>query len=136
MKQLKIISMALLCLFCIVFYSCKKSDTPKPVTNNTGIAGYWFGTANGGEFNQSFLLRTDGTLKVYDFYYAPTSTDTTKAYDGTGTYTVSGDLIVINTSFPNGETFKGTGIISKTSAPETFTMGISSGYNGDVYTKK
>lgn len=137
MNQLKLSSIIVIVITCVLLYSCGKSNsTPKPVTPANGIVGYWFGSAYGGGFNQSFLLRADGTVKVYDFYYHPTSRDTTIAYDGTGTYTVSGDLIIINTSFPNGQAFKGSGIIAPNAAPETFTLGISPGYNGDIYTKQ
>jgi hypothetical protein len=132
MKKLNFIKIA--CVIVITgmyFYSCKKStDTPKTTTNS--VVGYWFGSFDSGTVNQSFLLRSNGTLKVYDFYEDPSSTDTTMAYDGTGTYTVSGNTITISTAFPNGQTFPNSkATLNFNVKPPTFT-----GTDGSVYTKQ
>lgn len=101
------------------------------------MPGYWFGSANGGAFNQSFLLKANGTVKVYDFYYYPTSTGTTKAYDSTSIYTVSGSTIVIKTTFPNGQSFTGNAKLDLIANPKTMTFDSSnSGYSNDVYKKQ
>lgn len=144
MKSLALSRVALLGIAAVWFTACKKSDDAvTPATTNTGnsatssVAGYWFGSAYGGAFNQSFLLKANGTVKVYDFYYYPTSTDTTKAYDGTGTYTVSGSAIVIKTTFPNGQSFTGNATLALTASPKTMTFDNSSnGYSNDVYKKQ
>jgi len=125
-------------LFTAIIYltSCSKKSNPKPASPSS-VAGYWFGTANGGAFNQSFLLKADGSLKVYDFYADPTSTDTTKAYDGTGTYSIKDNIITVNTVFDNGQTFSATALIDLKATPPTLTFGnAASGYNGDVYRKQ
>ena len=138
MKSLKFSAVVTLCVTVFYFSSCSKKSTPTPnPASGNSVAGYWFGSADGGAFNQSFLLRSNGSVKVYDFYYNPTSTDTTKAYDGTGTYTVSGNIITVNTTFPDGETFSATAQLNLTAAPKTMTFGsAASGYNGDVYRKQ
>ena len=136
MKHLKL---GLIITFCTFLYltSCSKKSTPKPVTPASQVAGYWFGSADGGSFNQSFLLRNDGSVKVYDFYANPTSKDTTQAYDGIGTYTVTNNIITVNTAFPNGQTFSATAQVNLSSTPATLTFGnAASGYNGDVYRKQ
>jgi hypothetical protein len=119
----------------IYLASCSKKSTPKPTTPTSPVVGYWFITS-GGQFNQGFLLRADGTLKVYDFSQDPTSTDTTKAYDGIGTYSVSGNILTITDTFPNGQTFSGTDLLDLTASPPTFTDKGTSGYNGAVYSKQ
>ncbi len=136
MKSLKLNYILGICAAIFYISACSKKNTPTPAKSNS-IAGYWFGSADGGSFNQSFLLRANGTVKVYDFYYNPTSTDTTKAYDGVGTYTVAGSIITVNTSFPDGETFSATAQLNSTSNPTIMTFGTAaSGYNGDVYKKQ
>ena len=136
MKSLKLSFILSICVTIFYISACSKKNNPTPTSANP-VAGYWFGSADGGSFNQSFLLRTNGTVKVYDFYYNPTSTDTTKAYDGVGTYTVSGSIITVNTAFPDGETFSATAQLNLTSNPKTMTFGsAASGYNGDVYKKQ
>jgi hypothetical protein len=135
MKNSKVILAIGLFTAFIYLAACSKKSTPKPVTPTSSIAGYWF-IASGGTFNQSFLLRTDGTLKVYDFYANPTSTDTTIAYDGTGTYAVNGNILTITDTFPNGQTFSGTDLLDLTASPPTFTDKGTSGYNGAVYKKQ
>jgi hypothetical protein len=129
MKKLKLIKIACVTLIAgMFFFSCKKSAV-KPVVTNS-VVGYWFSSS--GSFNQSFLLRSGGTLKVYDFYQNPTSRDTTIAYDGTGTYSVSGNTITISTSFPNGQTFPNSkATLNFDVSPATFT-----GADGSVYTKQ
>jgi len=135
MKKISITALSLLIMSTSLFLSCSKSSTsPKTTTTSINITGYWFGSAYGGEFNQSYLLRSDGTLKVYDFYYYPTSTDTTMALDGTGNYVVTGNSVNVNTSFSNGEKFSVTGIIDTAVKPETITF--TSGTEVDVYTKQ
>jgi len=123
----------------LILHSCSKSsDTnpaPKKVTSgggvsNANVAGYWFGSFDGG-IHQSFLFHGDGSLKVYDFYYQPASKDTTIAYDGTGTFTVKGDTITTHTAFPNGQTFTSVGIISISSSVSTIDFGST-----DIYTKQ
>jgi len=131
MKNSKLILVMSLFTAFIYLASCSKKSTPKPTTTPTnGAVGYWF-LASGGTFNQSFLFRADGSLKVYDFYANPTSTDTTIAYDGTGTYSVSGNLIKITDSFPNGQSFSGTNVLDLTATPPTMTDD-----NGAVYKKQ
>jgi hypothetical protein len=119
----------------IYLASCSKKSTPTPTTPTSTVVGYWF-VSSGGSFNQSFLLRANGTLKVYDFYANPTSRDTTIAYDGNGTYSVSGNILTITDTFPNGQTFSGTDLLDLTASPPTFTDKGTSGYNGAVYTKQ
>ena len=144
MKSLTLSRVVLLGAAAVWFTSCKKGgDAVTPSTTNTtnnatsSVPGYWFGSAYGGAFNQSFLLKANGTVKVYDFYYYPTSTDTTKAYDGIGTYTISGNTIVIKTAFPNGQAFTGTATLALTASPKTMTFDNSSnGYANDVYKKQ
>jgi len=130
MKNSKLILVMSLFTASIYLASCSKKSTPKPTTPTNGAVGYWF-LASGGTFNQSFLFRADGSLKVYDFYANPTSTDTTIAYDGTGTYSVSGNLIKITDSFPNGQSFSGTNVLDLTATPPTMTDD-----NGAVYKKQ
>ncbi len=114
--------------------SCSKKSTPTPVATS-GAVGYWFITS-GGTFNQGILLRANGTAKVYDFYQNPTSKDTTMAYDATGTWSLSGNILTITDTFPNGQTFSGTNLLDLTKSPPTFTNNGTSGYNGAVYTKQ
>jgi len=135
MKKISIAAVSLLIMSTALFLSCSKSSTsPKATPTPINITGYWFGSAYGGEFNQSYLLESNGTLKVYDFYYYPTSTDTSLALDGTGNYSVSGNSVKVNTSFSNGENFSLTGIIDTAVKPETITF--TSGNEVDVYTKQ
>ena len=134
MKHSKLILAISLFTAFIYVASCSKKSSPKPAPTSS-VAGYWF-ISSGGTFNQSFLLRANGTLKVYDFYANPTSTDTTIAYDGTGTYSVSGNILTITDTFPNGQTFSGTDLLNLTATPPTFTDKSASGYNGAVYTKQ
>jgi hypothetical protein len=104
-------------------WSCGKTDGPapdakKPTTTSSTVTsaevpGYWFGSFQSGTINQSILFRSNGTVKVYDFYYNPTSTDTTQAYDGTGTWEIKNNKVYVQDSFPNGESF----IDSATYAP-------------------
>jgi hypothetical protein len=116
MKHSKLIlAMSLFAAF-IYLASCSKKSTPKPATPTSRVVGYWF-ISSGGAFNQSFLFRANGTLKVYDFYANPTSTDTTIAYDGTGTYSVSGNILTISDTFPNGQTFSGMDLLDLTASP-------------------
>ena len=138
MKKVNLLSV--LCLSAasvFLFYSCKKSSTkPKSTSTtitNAQVAGYWFGSFDNKEYNQSVLLRSDGTLKVYDFYYNPSSTDTTTAYDGTGTYTIKGDTLITNTAFPDGQKFTGSvNILNIKASPETYSVVGSD----DVYIKQ
>jgi hypothetical protein len=134
MKHSKLILAISLFTAFIYLASCSKKSTPKPAATS-GVVGYWL-IKSGGTFNQSFLLRADGTLKVYDFYQNPTSTDTTIAYDGIGTYSVSGNILTITDTFPNGQTFSGTDLLDLTASPATFTDKTTSGYNGAVYAKQ
>lgn len=139
MKFSNFLRAALLVAFASWVAACKKSsDAVTPAnTTTSSVPGYWFGSAYGGQFNQSFLLRANGTLKVYDFYYNPTSADTTKAYDGTGTYTVTGNSITIKTTFPNGQTFSANAKLDLAASPKTMTFDNSSnGYVNDVYKKQ
>jgi len=136
--------LSILCLSAasvFLFYSCSKSSgtpTPKKSTSTTTItnaqvAGYWFGSFDNKEYNQSVLLKSDGTLKVYDFYFNPTSTDTTQAYDGVGTFSIKGDTLITNTSFPNGQTFTGSiNILNIKASPESYSVLGSD----DVYVKQ
>src|SRR5665213_1530959 len=126
---------AIMCGFILsvtLFCSCSKSkDKPASATNS--VVGYWFGSFDNGTINQSILFRSDGTLKVYDFYNNPKSTDTTIAYDGTGTYSVNGTTLTTHTSFPNGQKFTGgTATINFDVTPPTFKVNVG----GDVYTKQ
>lgn len=137
MKGFRFASVLLLGMVTIWGASCKKNNDNTKSSAGSSVTGYWFGSAYGGQFNQSFLIKANGTLKVYDFYYYPTSTDTTKAYDGTGTYTVNGNTITINTAFPNGQTFTGTATLNLTTNPQTITFDNShNGYANDVYKKQ
>ena len=125
---------ALMCGFIFsatLFCSCSKSKD-KPATAAISVVGYWFGSFDNGTINQSALYRSDGTMKVYDFYNSPTSRDTTIAYDGTGTYSVSGNTLTTSTSFPNGQSFQGTATINFNTTPPT----IKDNKTGDVYTKQ
>jgi hypothetical protein len=131
MKKLNFIKIACVMIITgMALYSCKKSTESPKTTPTNSVVGYWFSSS--GSFNQSFLLRSGGTLKVYDFYQNPTSRDTTIAYDGTGTYSVSGNTITISTSFPNGQTFPNSkATLNFNASPPTFTSA-----DGSVYTKQ
>jgi hypothetical protein len=132
MKKFKLTRITcVIAIMATIFCSCKKSDQ-KPTTTTNSVVGYWFGSFDAGTVNQSFLLRADGTLKVYDFYENPSSRDTTIAYDGTGTYSVSGNTITISTSFPNGESYPNSkATLDFTATPPKFT-----GTDGSVYVKQ
>lgn len=125
---------AIMCAFIFsatLFCSCSKSKD-KPAAAANSIVGYWFGSFNKGTVNQSVLYRSDGTMKVYDFFNNPTSRDTTIAYDGTGTYSVSGNTLTTSDSFPDGQSFQGTATINFNVTPPT----ITDNKTGDVYTKQ
>lgn len=133
---MKKINLSVIMCGCILsvtlFCSCSKSKD-KPATAANSVVGYWFGSFGNGTINQSILFRSDGTIKVYDFYNNPTSRDTTIAYDGTGTYSLSGNTLTTNSSFPNGQTFPGsTATVNFNATPPTF----KDDKNGDVYTKQ
>ncbi len=119
------------------FTSCQKSNnnpnkatTPTITAADSVALGYWFGSFDG-NINQSMLFTSNGVVKVYDFYYHPTSTDTTIAYDGTGYWSVSGNQLTVVDSFPNGEKFTSVNTLNLTANPETFTDNT-----GSVYTKQ
>lgn len=124
-----------------LFVSCKKSNDNKSSTNDdkskitaadSVALGYWFGSfINGGKINQSMLFTANGVVKVYDFYYYPTSTDTTIAYDGTGYWSVSGNALTVVDSFPDGEKFSSVSTLNLTTNPQTFTDNV-----GNLYTKQ
>lgn len=142
MKSVKNICLVLTAMCMVAVTACSKSSDKPPGNSGSGtsiIKGYWFGSANGGAFNQSFLFYSDGTLKVYDFYANATSHDTTQAYDGIGTYVYDSiaKSITVNTSFPNGQKFSSTAKVNTGVNPMTMTFPPSSdGYSSDVYTKQ
>lgn len=129
MKKLTLLST--LCLSMVsatIICSCSKKNEAKPVVSAASLAvGYWFyypalyGNGNTG-WNGGMLLRSDGTERTYDFYYHPTSTDTTNAFVGNGTYTLKGDSIFISTVYPDGEKFYPSGVINKSAVPLTLTI--------------
>lgn len=122
--------------------SCKKSNDNSgngksgDATNLTAAdslaLGYWFGSFDQGSYNQSMLFTPNGKVKVYDFYYHPTSTDTTIAYDGYGYWSVSGTTLTVVDSFDNGQKFTSIMSINTTASPETLTDNNT----GDVYHKQ
>jgi len=122
-----------------VFTACKKSNdnndhsggnTSKITAADSVALGYWFGSFDG-NINQSMLFTSNGVVKVYDFYYHPTSTDTTIAYDGTGYWSVTGNQLTVVDSFPDGEKFTSVSTLNLSVTPETFTDNT-----GSVYTKQ
>jgi hypothetical protein len=128
--------MALTGIVCFVWSCGKKADpTPTPPKTTTStitssqVTGYWFGSFDSGSINQSILFRTNGTVKVYDFYYNPTSTDTTQAYDGTGTWTIKNNKVYVQDSFPNGEAFTDSATL-KTGPPAQLD------FTGGLYTEQ
>ena len=115
-----------------LFCSCSKSKD-KPATAANSVVGYWLGKWDSAPVAQGILFRSDGTLKAYNFDIPLTSTDSTIAYDGTGTYSVNGNTLTYSTSFPNGQTFPGsTAAINFNATPPTF----KDNKTGVVYTKQ
>jgi hypothetical protein len=103
------------------FAACGKSSV-KPVESTTA-AGYWFtSTTTGAAWNGGMLLKSNGTTRVYDFYSIPTSTDTTKAYIGNGTWKIKGDSVYLTTIYSNGQTFTGTGYLDLKSTPNVIDL--------------
>lgn len=120
---MKKICVALFIMFSFCF-SCKKSSTSS--NTNAVISGYWFGTSSVG--NKRQLFTTSGTTIEYDFY-ATSSTDTaTCQYKGYGTYTVVGNKVSFNLTFPtvSNETFNEQGVVNTSVTPNT----ISGTYTG------
>ena len=131
MKKLNKTTLLLVMAAALAFtLSCSKKSNPKPA--NANVTGYWFGyfMSGGSKINQSILFYSNGKIKVYDFYENPTSTDTTQALDGYGTYSVSGNKVSTKDSFANGEAFSDNGTVS-TGNPQTITFS-----EGDVYTRQ
>jgi hypothetical protein len=132
--------LGLIAFFLVLFTSCSKSNDLKKspgsgstITSQDSVAlGYWFGSFDAGAYNQSYLLTSDLKVKVYDFYYYPTSTDTSIALDGYGYWSVSGNQLTIVDSFSNGEKFTSVNTLNSTGSPETFTDNTA----GDVYSKQ
>ena len=94
----RILNNFILCLCamgCIAFYSCSKKGAVKPAPTTTHpFDGYWYGsfTEPAGSGQQGMLFRSDGTLRVYDFYgQPPTASDTTAA-----TAVANGTFKVVN----------------------------------------
>ncbi len=133
MKKLNFRLAICLMVLATVFYSCSKSAAvkPKTVTKHQTIAeGYWYGSftdpANT-KVPESMLFRDDdGTCTNYDFFLKPSLTDTTKSFNGQGTYVLQGNGVTFIFTYPNGQVFSGKGTIDTNNSPATMSLT----YNG------
>lgn len=107
-------------VFC---FSCKKSaDSPK---TNVVITGYWFGSSSVG--NKGQVFNSNGSTIDYDFYSTTSTDSATCPYKGYGTYTVVGNKITFNITYPTlNESFNEQGTINTSVTPNT----ISGTYTG------
>jgi hypothetical protein len=130
-KQNLCLAMCLMVLTA-AFYSCSKSAAVKPKTttkHQTIAEGYWYGSftdAANTKVPESMLFRNDGTCTNYDFFQKPSVTDTTKSYDGQGTYILQGNGVTFTFTYPNGQVFSGSGTINTNNSPATMSLT----YNG------
>ena len=100
----------------------KSNDTPK---KNVVITGYWFGSSSVG--NEGQVFNSNGTTIDYDFYGTTSTDSATCPYKGYGTYTVVGNKITFNITYPTlNELFNEQGNINTSVSPNT----ISGTYTG------
>ncbi len=116
------------------FLGCKKSSV-KP-TNN--LTGYWLGAFNNGgkQGNEGELFKSDGTTVQYDFY-GVTTTDTTQCpYIGYGTYTVNGNTMTMQVTFPTlgNEMFSYQLSVNTSASPNTISGSFTSSNGGGAGT--
>jgi len=126
-----------------VFSSCQKSTVkPKKALITGPIPGYWYGSFlnhNGFGASVGILFRSDGTLKMYDFYGASSQTDTTAALIATVTFTITGNTVNFSYAFAT-ESFTAQGTINTSASPATlpytFTDPNSTGASGNANLSK
>jgi hypothetical protein len=117
----------------LALFSCTKSgDKPagSHTTDATGaLSGFWFGTFSAG--NEGQVFNADGSTVEYDFY-GTTSTDTaTCPYKAYGTYTLVGDSLHFNVTYPTlNESFTESAVIDTTVKPFTIAGSYSGSQSG------
>jgi hypothetical protein len=116
-----------------VFISCKKNNA-SPSTNALANT-YWFGTfTSGSAVKEGEYFKSDGTTVEYDFV-GTTSTDTaTCLYKGYGTYSLSGNAITMQVTFPtaNNQMFNFVLTLNSSVNPNTIIGTYSGSGSGTI----
>ena len=107
----------------IICGACSKSSSKpaqSPLTS-ASLSGYWYGTFSGG--NEGQVFKTDGTTVQYDFYGVTTTDTATAPYKAYGTYTIQGDSIIVNLTYPTlgNESFNEHALVNTNTTPNTIT---------------